>query len=151
MKITSPSNNTITKNVLLFALTQALSTTLGSAFFDSKIFFRNWIRRLKFRRWHSRLSRFPVHKLSSTAMPSERKWRSTNGKITKKKKNLISQSYLDPYNVRNCYLVGLTDLDGSQSYVQDVQAGYLNDLIDIGVAGKNGQILDQEGKYFPCQ
>jgi len=39
--------------------------------------------------------------------------------------------------VRNCYLVGLNDLDGSQSYVQDVQAAYLNDLIDIGVAGEN--------------
>lgn len=38
--------------------------------------------------------------------------------------------------VRNCYLVGLNDLDGSQSYVQDVQAAYLNDLIDIGVAGE---------------
>lgn len=37
--------------------------------------------------------------------------------------------------VRNCYLVGLNDLDGSQSYVQDVQAKYMNDLINIGVAG----------------
>ena len=32
--------------------------------------------------------------------------------------------------------MGLTDLDGSQSHVQDVQAGYMNDLIDIGVTGK---------------
>ena len=32
-------------------------------------------------------------------------------------------------------MVGLTDLDGSQSHVQDVQAAYLNDLIDIGVSG----------------
>ena len=35
-------------------------------------------------------------------------------------------------------MVGLTDLDGSQSHVQDVQAGYMNDLIDIGVTGKFG-------------
>ena len=45
------------------------------------------------------------------------------------------QSYTDPFNVRNCYLVGLNDLDGSQSHVQDVQAAYLNDLIEIGVTG----------------
>ena len=45
------------------------------------------------------------------------------------------QSYTDPFNVRNCYLVGLNDLDGSQSNVQDVQAAYLNDLIEIGVTG----------------
>ena len=37
--------------------------------------------------------------------------------------------------MRNCYLVGLNDLDGAQSYVQDVQAQYMNDLIKIGVAG----------------
>ena len=47
----------------------------------------------------------------------------------------LFQNYADPYNVRNCYLVGLNDLDGAQSYVQDVQAAYMNDLIDIGVAG----------------
>jgi len=47
----------------------------------------------------------------------------------------IINSYTDTNMVRNCYLVGLNDLDGSQSYVQDVQAAYLNDLIDIGVAG----------------
>ena len=45
------------------------------------------------------------------------------------------QSYLSPEIVRNCYLVGLADLDGSQSYVQDVQAKYMNDLLSIGVAG----------------
>ena len=37
--------------------------------------------------------------------------------------------------MRNCYLVGLNDLDGAQTYVQDVQAKYMNDLISIGVAG----------------
>ncbi|CAL1534471.1 unnamed protein product [Lymnaea stagnalis] len=44
-------------------------------------------------------------------------------------------NYGDPKNVRNCYLVGLTDLDGSQAYVQDKVAGYFNHLIEIGVAG----------------
>eukprot|EP00094_Tigriopus_californicus_P008880 TCALIF_08561-PA protein Name:"Similar to Amy4N Alpha-amylase 4N (Drosophila ananassae)" AED:0.15 eAED:0.16 QI:12/0.75/0.55/1/1/0.88/9/0/728 len=38
-------------------------------------------------------------------------------------------------NVRNCYLVGLSDLYGAQEYVQEKQADYLNDMIDIGVAG----------------
>ena len=45
------------------------------------------------------------------------------------------QNYGDPDQVRNCYLVGLNDLDGAQSYVQDVQAKYMNDLINIGVTG----------------
>ena len=31
--------------------------------------------------------------------------------------------------------MGLTDLDGSQSYVQDKISGYFNHLIDLGVAG----------------
>ena len=30
---------------------------------------------------------------------------------------------------------GLTDLYGAQDYVRDTVAGYLNDLVDIGVAG----------------
>ena len=34
-----------------------------------------------------------------------------------------------------CRLVGLLDLDHSSSHVQSVVGGYLNDLIDIGVAG----------------
>ena len=49
--------------------------------------------------------------------------------------SFISQNYGDPDQVRNCYLVGLNDLDGAQTYVQDVQAKYMNDLISIGVAG----------------
>eukprot|EP00095_Tigriopus_kingsejongensis_P000508 maker-scaffold367_size194084-snap-gene-0.49 protein:Tk00508 transcript:maker-scaffold367_size194084-snap-gene-0.49-mRNA-1 annotation:"hypothetical protein DAPPUDRAFT_64687" len=38
-------------------------------------------------------------------------------------------------NVRNCYLVGLSDLYGANSHVQQMVADYYNDLIDIGVAG----------------
>ncbi|XP_050415125.2 alpha-amylase [Patella vulgata] len=44
-------------------------------------------------------------------------------------------NYGDPNNVRNCYLVGLTDLDQSQEYVRDKIAGFFNHMIDIGVAG----------------
>ena len=44
-------------------------------------------------------------------------------------------NYGDPNNVRNCYLVGLTDLYGALEYVRDKVAGYLNNLVDIGVAG----------------
>jgi len=44
-------------------------------------------------------------------------------------------NYADPVIVRNCYLVGLSDLYGATSHVQDMIAGYFNDLIDIGVAG----------------
>ena len=44
--------------------------------------------------------------------------------------------------MRNCYLVGLNDLDGAQTYVQDVQAKYMNDLISIGVAGTLETVQD---------
>lgn len=44
-------------------------------------------------------------------------------------------NYGDPNNVRNCYLVGLTDLYGALPYVRDACAGYFNHLIEIGVAG----------------
>ncbi|CAG5126335.1 unnamed protein product, partial [Candidula unifasciata] len=44
-------------------------------------------------------------------------------------------NYGDPKNVRNCNLVGLTDLDGSQDYVREKVAGYFNHLISLGVAG----------------
>ena len=38
-------------------------------------------------------------------------------------------------NVRNCYLVGLTDLYGATDHVRQQVAGYFNKLVDIGVAG----------------
>ena len=58
------------------------------------------------------------------------------------------QSYTDHVQVRNCWLVGLTDLDGSQSHVQDVQAAYLNDLIDIGVSGSIMKISVARLQFF---
>jgi len=44
-------------------------------------------------------------------------------------------SYNDANMIRNCYLVGLTDLDQSNEYVQNSIAAFLNNLIDLGVAG----------------
>jgi alpha-amylase len=43
-------------------------------------------------------------------------------------------NYGDPNIVRNCYLVGLSDLYGATDYVRDRVAEYFNDLIDLGVA-----------------
>jgi alpha-amylase len=43
--------------------------------------------------------------------------------------------YNNPSDVRNCYLFGLTDLNGKLEYVRDKVAGYFNHLIEIGVAG----------------
>ncbi|KAK7100027.1 alpha-amylase-like [Littorina saxatilis] len=45
------------------------------------------------------------------------------------------QDYNDPNQVRNCRLVGLADLAMSKDYVRGKVAGYLNHLIDLGVAG----------------
>ena len=47
----------------------------------------------------------------------------------------VVDDYNDPNNVRNCFLVGLTDLYGKLDYVRDAVAGYLNHLVDLGVAG----------------
>ncbi|XP_032776971.2 alpha-amylase [Daphnia magna] len=44
-------------------------------------------------------------------------------------------NYAVEENVRNCYLVGLTDLYGALDYVRNAVAGYLNNLVDLGVAG----------------
>ncbi|CAD7011290.1 unnamed protein product [Ceratitis capitata] len=44
-------------------------------------------------------------------------------------------NYNDKYEVRNCELVGLKDLDQSKSWVQDRVVDFLNHLISLGVAG----------------
>ncbi|XP_052722542.1 alpha-amylase-like [Crassostrea angulata] len=44
-------------------------------------------------------------------------------------------NYSDPKNVRNCFLVGLTDLDQSKEYVRDKIAEFFDHCIDLGVAG----------------
>ena len=44
-------------------------------------------------------------------------------------------NYGNPDEVRNCYLVSLTDLYGGSDYVRQKVSGYFNHLIDIGVMG----------------
>ena len=44
-------------------------------------------------------------------------------------------NYNNPSEVRNCKLVGLADLALGHDYVRGKIAGYLNHLIDLGVAG----------------
>ncbi|HCA84801.1 MAG TPA: glycosidase [Streptomyces sp.] len=44
-------------------------------------------------------------------------------------------NYGDRYNVQSCELVGLADLDTGESYVRSRIAGYLNDLLSLGVDG----------------
>merc|ERR1711971_847805 len=56
-----------------------------------------------------------------------------------------SQDFHQPYceinnygnsdEVRNCYLVGLNDLDGGKQYVREKVSGYYNDVINMGVRG----------------
>ena len=45
------------------------------------------------------------------------------------------QNYNDPNQVRNCRLVCLADLALGKEYVRSKIAGYMNHLIDLGVAG----------------
>lgn len=44
-------------------------------------------------------------------------------------------NYQDAYVVRNCELVGLRDLNQTQEYVREKIVGFLNNLIDLGLAG----------------
>jgi len=44
-------------------------------------------------------------------------------------------NYGNRWEVQNCELVGLPDLNTGAAYTQDTIAGYLNDLTSIGVAG----------------
>lgn len=41
----------------------------------------------------------------------------------------------DPFEVRNCRLIGLPDLNQAKESVRDKIAAFLNELIDLGVAG----------------
>ncbi|MFF4979901.1 alpha-amylase family protein [Streptomyces sp. NPDC001046] len=51
--------------------------------------------------------------------------------------NCTSQisNYQDRGNVQNCELVGLADLDTGEDYVRRTIAGYMNDLLSLGVDG----------------
>ncbi|RKN41600.1 carbohydrate-binding module family 20 domain-containing protein [Streptomyces hoynatensis] len=44
-------------------------------------------------------------------------------------------NYQDRFNVQNCELVGLADLDTGSDHVRQRLADYLNDLLSLGVAG----------------
>lgn len=44
-------------------------------------------------------------------------------------------NYNDVNQVRNCWLVGLPDLKGGSNWVRDKIVEFLNNLIDLGVAG----------------
>ena len=44
-------------------------------------------------------------------------------------------NYADRWNVQHCELVGLADLDTGEEYVRRTIAGYLNDLLALGVDG----------------
>ncbi|MEU0968158.1 alpha-amylase family protein [Streptomyces sp. NPDC005917] len=44
-------------------------------------------------------------------------------------------NYSDRWNVQHCELVGLADLDTGEEYVRKTIAGYMNDLLSLGVDG----------------
>ena len=49
--------------------------------------------------------------------------------------HLSPLQYNDRYNVQQCDLVGLTDLDTSSQYVQDQLVDYIETMASMGVAG----------------
>ncbi|MEV7481386.1 carbohydrate-binding module family 20 domain-containing protein [Streptomyces halstedii] len=56
-------------------------------------------------------------------------------------------NYGDRANVQNCELVGLADLDTGEEYVRGRIAGYLNDLLSLGVDG----FRIDAAKHMPAQ
>lgn len=44
-------------------------------------------------------------------------------------------NYNDPNQVRNCELVGLKDLNQGSDYVRDKIVDFMNNLVNLGVAG----------------
>ncbi|MBV7668299.1 alpha amylase C-terminal domain-containing protein [Streptomyces halstedii] len=56
-------------------------------------------------------------------------------------------NYGDRANVQNCELVGLADLDTGEEYVRGKIAGYLNDLLSLGVDG----FRIDAAKHMPAQ
>ncbi|XP_023678015.1 pancreatic alpha-amylase [Paramormyrops kingsleyae] len=77
-------------------------------------------------------SYFNAHKEDFPEVPysswdfNDGKCRTSNGEI---------QNYNDIFQVRDCRLVGLLDLDVEKDYVREKIAEYMNRLIDIGLAG----------------
>jgi alpha-amylase len=51
------------------------------------------------------------------------------------------EDFRDPYQLRNCELFGLPDLNQSHEFVRTKIAEYLNHLIDLGVAGFRVDIM----------
>lgn len=47
----------------------------------------------------------------------------------------MSDSNIKILQVRNCELVGLKDLDQSNEHVRRMIVNFMNELIDLGVAG----------------
>ncbi|KAJ8028480.1 Alpha-amylase 2B [Holothuria leucospilota] len=79
-------------------------------------------------------SSYSVGSLSYPSVPySSWDFNVPNGKCPSRNGDI--QSYQSIDQVRNCNLVGLPDLDTSTEYVRGTIADYLNNLIDIGVAG----------------
>lgn len=58
-----------------------------------------------------------------------------NGKNQCPNKDLCIEDYNNKYEVRNCRLQGLADLDQGNTYVKGKIVDYMNDLISKGVAG----------------
>lgn len=71
----------------------------------------------------------------STATPDTRDYPAVPFNVTNFHPLCALVNYNDPYQVRNCELVGLHDLNQTVEDTRNKIVGYLNHLIDLGVAG----------------
>lgn len=71
----------------------------------------------------------------STGNPSEKSYPAVPYSSLDFHPTCILNNYSDAFNVRNCELVGLKDLNQTKEWVRDRVVEFLNKLIDIGVAG----------------
>lgn len=73
---------------------------------------------------------------NSTAIPSTRNYTAIPYDVNNFHPTCALVNYQDVYQVRNCELVGLHDLNQTVEDTRVKIVDYFNDLVDLGVAGK---------------
>jgi alpha-amylase len=77
----------------------------------------------------------PIGTGGATADPSKRVYPAIPYNVTDFHPACAINDYNDPWQVRNCELVGLHDLNQTIPWVREKLVQFLNRLVDLGVAG----------------
>ncbi|CAD7088898.1 unnamed protein product [Hermetia illucens] len=80
-------------------------------------------------------SKYPVGTGGTTAHPASKSFPGVPYDSLDFHPTCSIEDYLDVFQIRDCELVGLKDLDHSKAWVRDRIVEFLNHLVDLGVAG----------------